>query len=488
MQTITVVANTPMPGVGMDIDKLPNAIQILGAASLTREGSASVISALNSQLGSVSINDDLDDPFQPDILFRGFEASPVLGTPEGLAVYQNGVRVNEAFGDGLNWDLFPDVAVNRLTVVSSNPVYGLNALGGAVVIDMKTGFTYQGGEAELSGGSWGQRGVTAQYGAHSGPFGLYVAGRALGEDGWRELSPDKLRQVYTDLSYHTARLNLDFSFTGADNLLSGESPAPVQELAVNRSLVFTSPQNNRNRLAFVTLSASYQLSDDLSVQANVYDRDYRQGVVNGNTTDYTACTAAPYAGALCQADGATPLTNAAGAVLPDISQGGMVNIGENDLETIHSAGVGGAIQATETGALFGRENHLSVGASLDSATTHFGSSAEVGALNAALVVGSSGLFVDTPENTPWTATPVSLVATNRYEGVFATDTLNLTKAFAVTASARYNRAQIDLSDQLGAALTGNNQYSRLNPAIGFAETLTDGLTAFAGYAEGSRAE
>ncbi len=104
VQTVTVVGNTPLPGVGVDIDTLPNAIQTLGADSMTREGSASVISALNSQLGSVSINDDLDDPFQPDILFRGFEASPVLGTPEGLAVYQNGARVNEAFGCGLNWD------------------------------------------------------------------------------------------------------------------------------------------------------------------------------------------------------------------------------------------------------------------------------------------------------------------------------------------------------------------------------------------------
>ena len=487
VQTVTVVANTPMSGVGVDIDKLPNNIQILEASSLTRQGSASVISALNGQLGSVSINDNLDDPFQPDILFRGFEASPVLGTPEGLAVYQNGVRVNEAFGDGLNWDLFPDVAVNRLTVVSSNPVYGLNALGGAVVLDMKNGFTYQGGEAELSGGAWGQRSVTVQYGANSGPFGIYVAGRALDEDGWRELSPDSLRQFYSDLSYHTSRLTLDLSFTGADNLLSGESPTPVQELAVNRSLVFTSPQNNINRLAFVTLNGSYKASDSLSIQANSYYRDYHQSVVNGNTTDYTACTVAPYRGDLCQADGATPLTNSAGGLLPDISQGGTVYIGENDFESIHSVGVGGSIQATETGALFGHENHLSVGGSIDSATTNFGSSAEVGTINSALGVGYSGLFVDTPENTPWTATPVSLVATNRYYGVFGTDTLNLTKSLAVTASARYNLALIDLMDQRGDALTGQSRYSRLNPALGFTEKLTHEVTAFVGYSEGSRA-
>ncbi|HTT83253.1 MAG TPA: Plug domain-containing protein, partial [Rhizomicrobium sp.] len=157
VETVVVTGTTPVPGSGIEADKLPYTIQTLTAADLTREGSASITAALNDQLGSVNINDDLDDPFQPDILYRGFEASPVLGTPEGLAVYQNGVRINEAFGDSLNWDLVPALAIDRMAVVSSNPVYGLNALGGAVVINMKNGFDDEGGEAELSGGSWGQR-------------------------------------------------------------------------------------------------------------------------------------------------------------------------------------------------------------------------------------------------------------------------------------------------------------------------------------------
>ncbi len=486
VQSVTVVASTPMPGVGVDIDKLPNSIRTLGAASLTREGSASVISALEGELGSVSLNDNLDDPFQPDILYRGFEASPVLGTPEGLAAYQNGVRVNEAFGDGLNWDLFPDVAIDRVTVVSANPVYGLNALGGAIVIDMKNGFTWHGGEAELSGGSWGQSGLVAQYGVSSGRFGLYVAGRILNEDGWREFSPDRLRQAYADVSYHAPRLTLDLSVTAADNRLSGESPSPVQELAIDRALVFTNPQSNENKLAFVTLNGSYSVNDGLSIQANTYYRNYQQTVVNGNTTDYTACAGAAFAGDLCQADSATPLTNSAGGYLPDISRSGSIPIGENDFESIHSIGVGGSFQATETAAVFGHENHLALGGSLDSATTHFGSAAEVGVINPGLAVANSGLFVDTPENTPWTATPVSLRATNLYFGAYATDTLNLTRSLALTASVRYNRAQIDLADQRGEALTGRNRYSRVNPAIGFTQKLTPGVTLFAGYSEGSR--
>jgi iron complex outermembrane receptor protein len=487
IETVTVVGTTPLPGTGIDIDKVPGNVQTVTAADLTYEGSASATSALNDELGSININDNLDDPFQPDILFRGFEASPVLGTPEGLAVYQNGVRINEAFGDALNWDLIADIAVDRVTVVSANPVYGLNALGGAIIVNMKDGFTTDGGEIEGSGGSWGQRGVAAEYGVSSGPFGFYIAGRLLQEDGWREFSPDTLEQLYAALSYREHGLSLDLNFSGANNRLSGESPTPVQELAVSRSLIFTNPQSNADQLAFVTLDAGYEANSDLSLQGNVYLRVFRQDVVNGNTTGYTACTVAPHIGNMCQPDGTTPLTNSSGGYLPDISQGGTVPIGENDFETVQTTGVGGALQATETAALLGHDNQLSVGGSIDRATTEFQSSAELGTIDAALQVSYSGLFVDTPENMPWTATPVSLRAMNTYYGLFATDTFNITDDLAATASGRYNLAQIDLMDRLGSALSGNSRYQRFNPALGLTDKLTSNLTAYAGYSEGNRA-
>ena len=60
---------------------------------------------------SVVVNEVAGNPFQPDVQFRGFVASPVAGIPQGLAVYQNGVRVNEAFGDTANWDLIPTAAI-----------------------------------------------------------------------------------------------------------------------------------------------------------------------------------------------------------------------------------------------------------------------------------------------------------------------------------------------------------------------------------------
>jgi iron complex outermembrane receptor protein len=240
--TVTVIGVTPVPGATIDADKIPSHVESVVSTDLTRDGTASLSRALNGKLGSINIGDTLADPFQPDILYRGFEASPVLGTPEGLAVYQNGVRINEAFGDAVNWDLIPDIAISRVDFLSANPVYGLNASGGAASITMQNGFNYQGGEVEFSGGSFNQRTATAQLGRNSGQFGLYAGGRILDMDGWRFFPRDRVRQFYASLSEHIDDLALDLSYSHADNELFGQGAAPVQSLAVDSRNVFTGPQ------------------------------------------------------------------------------------------------------------------------------------------------------------------------------------------------------------------------------------------------------
>jgi iron complex outermembrane recepter protein len=482
-----VVRATAIPGAaGIDADKIPGNVQSLSASDLSRSGSANFTQALNAQLGSVNINDNLDDPFQPDVLYRGFEASPLLGTPQGLAVYQNGVRINEAFGDTVNWDLFPDIAISRVSIVSSNPIYGLNALGGAISVDMKNGLNYTGGDLELSGGSFGQRSTAAQYGANSGTFGIYVAARSLDDDGWREFSSDSLRQFYTDLSARTDRLSFDLSYTRADNQLNGQGSAPVQELAVSRSLVFTGPQANNNRLNFVTLNASFKASDNWSLQGVLYYRQYSQDVSNGNTTDYTACTSNALAGSLCQPDGLTPVTNAAGQNLPDISEGGSIPIGENDFDTINAYGHGATWQASDNQSIFGHDNQFTAGVTLDYARVNFYSGAQIGVINSQLLVLPSDLIADTPESSPFSAVPVSLVADNRDVGGYVTDTLNLTSELAVTASGRYDVANIDLHDQLGTSLDGNSRFSHFSPAIGGTYKVLPTLTAYVGISTTNR--
>ncbi len=479
-EEIVVVGVTPLAGADIDPDKVPASTQVLSAADITREGSASFIRALNDDVGSVNIDDSLDDPFQPDILYRGFTASPVLGTPEGLAVYQNGVRINEAFGDNVNWDLVPDIAINRMTVVGSNPVFGLNALGGAINIEMKTGFTSPGGEAEISGGSFGRRNASLEYGRQFGNWAVYAAGRVFDQDGWRQFSPDSVRQLYADLATRGDDYTFDIAFTGANNLLEGQGATPVQELAISRSLVFTRPQSFRNQLEFVTLNGSDHASDTLTFESNGYYREFRQSIANGNTTRDAACTSG---GGLCDAND-NPLIGNGGVQIPDISEGGTVPIGENDQNATRTIGLGLSLQATDTGSVLDHENHFAAGVSIDHAATDYQAVTEVGVVTPQLLVAASGLFVDEPDTG---AGPVRLKTTNDDYGLYFTDTFNATPALALTASARYNIAQVRLIDQLGTRLNGSAQYTRFNPAVGATYKLSPNLTAYAGYSEANRA-
>ncbi len=484
---IVVVGTTPVPGMTVDADKVPANLQTLSAADLRQDGTSSLINALSTRLSSVNSNDTLADPFQPDILYRGFEASPVLGTPQGLAVYQNGVRINEAFGDTVDWDLFPDIAINRVDIVNANPLFGLNALGGAISLTMKNGFTFQGGDAEVSGGSFNQRQGAAEFGWNNGEFGFYAAARLLNQDGWRLFAQDNVHQYYMDFSWHQDGSTIDLSYTRAYNDLFGQGAAPVQSLALNSTNVFTGPQINVNSLNFFTLNADFKISDTLAVQGVLYSRDFHQTIANGNSTNYTACTTAAAAGDLCQSDAATPLTSTSGAPIPDISNGGATFIGENDYETINSYGLGGSLQLSSTHAIFAHGNDFAIGATFDTASTDFFSGNQVGVLNAELTVLPSNLIVSTPEGTDFSATPVSLNANNKYYGFYLTDTIDVTSQLAVTASGRYNIAKVELQDLIGTALNGNNRFVHFNSALGATYKLTQSVTAYASYATNNRA-
>jgi outer membrane cobalamin receptor len=97
---------------------------------------------MNKRLTSVFINENVGNPYQPDINYRGYTASPLLGTPEGLSVYLDGVRQNQPFGDVIARNLIPKIAIRDMALIpGSDPVYGLNTLGGVVSVQTKDGLT-----------------------------------------------------------------------------------------------------------------------------------------------------------------------------------------------------------------------------------------------------------------------------------------------------------------------------------------------------------
>src|SRR5580692_2115592 len=334
LSQVVVIGTSPLPGTNIDIDKVPGNVQTLSAADLAKDGTPNLLGSMETQLSSVNINDTMADPYQPDLLVRGFEASPVLGTPQGLAVYQNGVRINEAFG-------------------------------GAVSVTMKNGFTYKGGDVEYGGGSFAQRYGEAQFGASNDNFGIYVAARDLNMNGWRDFAADKLRQFYGDLGYRNGGWNFDVAYSHADNRLFGQGAAPIQSLAISTENVFTGPQDNLNRLDFVTLNGSYAVNDTLALQSVAYYRHYTQTVANGDNSDYEECMPPQDTTILCQGNGLTPITQANGQHIPDLTQGGALIIGQNDAELIGSQTVGGSLQLSDNAPLFGHGNQLTVGASAD---------------------------------------------------------------------------------------------------------------------------
>jgi outer membrane receptor protein involved in Fe transport len=485
LDEVVIIGVTPVPGFNVDKDKIPGNIQTLRSSDLTRNGAASVLGALDQQVSSINFNDTLADPYQPEVLFRGFEASPVLGTPQGMAVYQNGVRINEAFGDTVNWDLIPDIAINRIDILSATSVFGLNALGGAMTVTMKNGFTFQGFDATVSGGSFNQRQAQAEYGVNDGTLGAYAAVNTLKEGGWRDFAADRIKQYYVDLSFHTDTITSDLSYSRANNRLFGQGAAPVQSLALSTENVFTGPQNNINNVDMITLDTAYNFTPKLVLSNVVYFRNYRQTVANGDNSDYAACDDDVAPGLLC--DGDYVLTDTAGQNIPDITNGGTTIIGQNDYEAIHSQSWGGSLQFSSTEKILGHGNSFAVGATVDTSTTNFFSGTWLGALDAALTVLPSPYYVATPEGADSSATPVNLNANNKYYGVYLTDTFDVIDALSVTLNGRYNIAKVDLADRNGDALDGNNRFTHFDPSAGVTYKIMPALTVYGSFAINNRA-
>jgi iron complex outermembrane recepter protein len=481
----------PIPGA-VEQDKIPSNVQTAGAPDFSYTVTPDLLQSMVRALPGVSLGSQTGNEFQADFNYRGFIASPVIGTPQGLAVYQNGVRINEVFGDIVNWDFIPQNAINQLTLVPSNPVYGLNATGGALAFQMKNGYTFHGVEGEVSGGSYGRAVASVQAGGEVGNLSGYFTADAINDGGWRIDSPSSLRRVYVDLGARGDQTEFHVTFTGADNFFNGTAATPVQMLSQNWSSIYTNPQTTHNQLAFLTASATWKPSDTWTYQAIAYYRDYHQAHVDGNGTnalnDPTVCPDPT----LCfpNLDGTlSDLTTTRGQTIPNSGALGFPNIlGEIDRTWTAANSFGGSVQAASSEKVFGLENNFVIGLSVDRGLVQFATTSELGTVNAdqfPTVVGS-GLFIDQPSGD---VAPVGLGAHTLYTGLYVTDTLDLTPRLSVTAGARYNFAQINLNDELGndSALNSNNTYTHFNPMIGATYKLTSNLTLYGDYAIANRA-
>jgi iron complex outermembrane recepter protein len=473
LETIEVVATSPLeaPDSGVERAKISSSVHTYDAQAIAETRQSGVAEALARRAPGVAIVDVTGNPFQPEVEYRGFSASPVVGAPQGIAVYQNGVRINEAFGDAVNWDLIPLVAVDRTTRLGANPIFGLNALGGAIALDMKNGFTWQGLEVDARFGSRMRRQGSMQWGVLKDNWASYLAIEGIGDNGWRYFSPSTVRRLYGDIGYRAEGAEIHATLGLASNRFGASGPAPVDMLALDPRAVYTTPQTTRNSLAQLALNGAFDLSATWKAKANVYYRAFDQAHVDGNTTDFSSCGAA----SLC--DGAGNATS-----IPDALPG--AQYGAVNRTWTRSRTAGGGVQATNTDKIFDHANRLTFGLSYDRGWTAFKANEEIGAILPNLVVAGLGSIVNEPAND---VQPASLKASNTYVGAYALDAFDVTDRLTVTVGGRYNLAKIALYDQLTTALNGGGTYSRFNPTAGATFKLTPDVSLYANYAEANRA-
>jgi iron complex outermembrane receptor protein len=365
-------------------------------------------------------------------------------------------------------------------------------MGGAVSLTMKSGLDFEGADAQLSGGSFGNLTGDGEYGARFGDLGVYLGIGGVHDDGFRYRSATTLRQGYGDIGYETGALALHLSASAALNDLAAVGPTPVELLAQDPKAIFTFPQAVRNEMEMTQLRATWHAGDALTVSAGAYYRHYLQHLTDGNTTDVQYCRNDP--AQLClEGDGNFPgdaLYDDRGDPVPASVLPAGATPGETDFTRSNTNGYGAAAQMALTAPLFGHANNFVFGASVDRGTTNYTAFGELGVLRDNLEVVGVGVIIDqglSPTAAPPIEEPVDIDATNTYSGVYAIDVLDVTPALSWTVSGRLNFAEIQLRDRIATALNGAHRFTHFNPGTGFTYKIGDRVTVYAGYSQSSRA-
>ena len=468
---VRIIATTPVGSTGIPITKFAGNVQTINQKDMPRDLQG-FTDVLNQNIGSVHLNDTQGNPYNIDLMYRGFTASPILGSSQGISVFLDGMRVNEPFGDIVAWDLIPQIAIaNTLVVPGSNPVYGLNTLGGAVAMTTKRGFTNEGSEAKLTLGSYNRRSIEAEKGGHSENTDYYFATSLYEDSGWATYNPSTVRQFFGKLGFMDEKRDIQFSFAYSDNSLYGNQSVP-QSMHATGIKNYTHYDYTNTQNLTLNLKGEMDMGEDKTVAGNIYYRWIKRDSMNSNLNDYYT-----------NADSTCNYANCVAA-----------NLLANYTQNI----VGANAQWSALDKLWDRSNTMTLGTNIEYGRTTFTNKGQN-----AYVDSSFGLVaVDAYQD------QANITSTNGRFGLFATDTLDATDKLAVTASARLDYADVKLN---GSSCTGNSNtvndlcgfdstssndgwtsvngtssYIRLNPSLGTTYQLSPQTTGFATYSEGFR--
>jgi len=488
-ETIEVISTTPLQGVGLPLNRIPSAIQTVKGEEIAEQKSTSIADFMNNNLMGVSVNETQNNPYQPDILFRGFTASPLLGTPQGLSVFIDGVRVNEPFGDAVNWDLIPINAISGMNLIpGSNPIFGLNTLGGAISVVTKNGRTHQGGAIETSFGSWGRKNHMGEFGGVSkdGSIDYFISGNYFDEDGWRDYSPTTVRQLFGKLGWQNETSRLELSYTGADNNMIGNGLVQKELMdEFGRETINTRPDQTKNTMSFLNLNGSHWFSDDVEMSGNAYYRRSNRKTLNGDVNDDF------------NGNGTfDPAVNDLNVFLAGCAPGANDTVagdqcsGAVNRSNTEQTGYGFNAQLAFNQPLFNKENQFITGAGYAQSDIDFVQSTEFGVVNATRGIDPIGTMSD--------EAAVNLSGKTKTWGLFATDTIALNDQWGLTLSGRWNRINVKNTDKINPpgtsiingqdeTLSGDHTFNRFNPAVGVTFSPVKTITMYGSYNEGMRA-
>jgi len=445
MPSVEIVGIAPVGALVTDRRQLPYAVQ-LGASPQQGE---TLVETMARTLAGVNLNEVSGSPYQHDVTYRGFRASPLLGTAQGLSVYLDGVRVNEPFGDVVNWDMLPEAAIGQVLLApGSNPLYGLNTLGGALVLVTRNGRDDPGGGISVTGASYGRRQVDLSHGTHGdGGWHSYVAATLFHDRGWRSDSPGQLARLFAKAGRRAGPFECDISVLAGGSRLVGNGLLPDGLYQADRRAVYTSPDRSRNQLRQVQASLLRHLDGGTQFSLSAYARSSRRDGVNGDVGDEAE----------------------------DGSSGETVPASFNTAVTRQrSQGANASWQRT-SGA-----HRLALGTTFDRSSVSFAQYSQTGEFGARReVLALSG---SEPE------LEVAVDGTARSASLFASDTWTLGSQWSLTASARYawSRLSNTLRHDENEGQYERFTYRKLNPALGVTYQAAPELTLFANASQSNR--
>ena len=473
--TIIVTA----PGGEVDTDE---AVAIDHAA-LDAGARADLSAALQREVPGLSIGEAQGNAWQYSIQRRGYAVSPLQGAEQGIAVYLDGIRFNQPFGDTVPVDLIPEAALERVELLEPNAVYGRNALGGALLIHTADGTDrpgFGGGAYADSIGSYG--GTLSLGGGDATKSGLIVA-EGLKDRGWRDDSPSRLLRLFASGRLTGENAGIRVTALGGDTRLFGNGVAPVELLDADYDAVFTKPDISEGRYGRLTAQPYISISESGRIEATGYFQWQRRRSVNGDLADFDRCGDAP--GFLClEGDGDSftdALRDPAGARVaadPGIDDYAVMNRGRE-----RSQGGGVTLQWLDERETALGKRRLAAGLTWERHRTRFASSSELGELEEDRGVEAIGPLLQSDSGG---ITPVDVITRRRDFALFASAEVPLAAGLSAELGLRWDDNRVALRDQIGTALNGDHHFDRLNPSVEIDYDLAEGVTISGGYAETSR--